>query len=146
MTTANANTARRAKRRENFPIGTFRYLEARLNRIRKIVMKLAAKISCEEDRNPEAYRVKKRHIDKAFSEFVSDTAKASKLLGADRLTPAEQQLIDDYSDILAREGADAANQFLAQQAITPTFVQELLGASRLLYYHARRKRSPSVTG
>lgn len=44
-------------------------------------MDRGAKISSQEDMDPAMYHVKKRHIEKALSEFVSNPVEANKLLG-----------------------------------------------------------------
>ena len=62
-------------RREDFPVDSFRFLEARLQELRRRVMDRAAEIAdAEEDSDSPMYRVEKEHIKKALDEFLTDVS------------------------------------------------------------------------
>jgi len=75
------STSQDVRRREDFPVDSFRYLEAKLQRVRRLVMDRAAEIAESRDPSPEVYRVCKEHVDDALREFLSDSASAESQLG-----------------------------------------------------------------
>jgi len=81
MSTLTANTSQEGRRREDFPVESFRYMEAKLQRVRKLIMDLAAQIAASKDPSAAEYRVGKEHIDEALSEFLSDRSTAENELG-----------------------------------------------------------------
>jgi hypothetical protein len=87
MASTNATNIQKVERREEFPLDVFRYLEAKLQRIRGILMNRAADIAFIEDKDEEAYRITKIHVDKALGEFLDDPAKARQELGLQKTRP-----------------------------------------------------------
>ena len=85
MSTIESAAPRGAKRREDFPVESFQYLEAKLQELRRIVMNRAAEIAAVMDSHPEVYHVEKRHIDEALAQFLSDPDTAQQQLGTSRL-------------------------------------------------------------
>ncbi len=73
MSTSTSQSDQDQRRREDFPVDSFRYLEAELQKLRKRVMDRAAEIADEEE-NPDSlvYRVEKKHIAAALGEFLVD--------------------------------------------------------------------------
>ena len=85
MSTLTASTSQEGRRREDFPVESFRYLEAKLQQLRKLIMDLAAQIAAGKDPDSPVYRVGKEQIDDALSEFLSDQATAESQLGIKRV-------------------------------------------------------------
>jgi hypothetical protein len=81
MSTVAVSPNHEGRRRENFPVESFRYLEAKLQKVRKLIMDLAARIAADKDPDSPVYRVGKEEIDDALSEFLSDQATAESQLG-----------------------------------------------------------------
>jgi len=71
-------------RREDFSLESFKYLEAKLQVIRKLAMDRAAEVAAVADANPHVYRVEKDHIDDALAQIVMPEI-ADAELGARRL-------------------------------------------------------------
>ena len=90
MSTESSGTAQARKRREDFPVESFRYLEAKLQQVRKVVMNGAAEIADLTDSRPEFYRVEKRHVDHALAEFLGDPDAAMERLGVRKLASKER--------------------------------------------------------
>ena len=85
MSTLTASTSQEGRRREDFPVESFRYLEAKLQRVRKLIMDRAAQIAAGKDPGSPVYRVGKEQIDDALSEFLSNQATAESQLGIKHL-------------------------------------------------------------
>lgn len=91
MSTVTADTGQESCRREDFPVESFRYLESKLQRVRKLIMDLAAQIAEAKDPSSEAYRVGKEYIDVAFVTFLSNREEAASQLGI-------KHVLDQLSD------------------------------------------------
>ncbi len=81
MSTLTTSTNHKDHRREDFPVESFRYLEAKLQLVRKRIMDLAAEIAEAKALTPTVYRVEKGHIDDALFEFLKDRTAAESQLG-----------------------------------------------------------------
>ena len=60
-------------RREQFPIATYRWVEALCDRIRRRVMNLAAEAAAERDKRPDMYTVEREDIERVFSRVLCET-------------------------------------------------------------------------
>ncbi len=78
MSTATPQPAEKQRRREDFPVDSFRYLEARLQELRKRVMDRAAQIAEEKDTDPDVYRVDEAHIEEALNAFLREPTSTSR--------------------------------------------------------------------
>lgn len=73
MSMLTSHSDEKQRRREDFPVDSFRYLEARLQELRKRVMDRAAEIAdAAEDADASVYRVERVHIETALDEFLRD--------------------------------------------------------------------------
>ncbi len=72
---------RDGKRREDFPLDSFRYLEAKMQELRKRVMDRAAELAEVTGSQPDVYRVEKQHVDKALAELLLDSESALYAIG-----------------------------------------------------------------
>jgi hypothetical protein len=70
------------RQQEDFPIESFRYLEGKLQAIRKMVMDYAAKIAADRT-NPDLpiYIVQREHVDEALGTVLSDTDGCRRAVG-----------------------------------------------------------------
>ena len=96
MSTLTASTSQEGRRREDFPVESFRYLEAKLQQLRKLIMDRAAQIAAGKDPDSPVYRVGKEQIDEALSKFLSDRATAERCLGI-KQSPGEPSARGDSS-------------------------------------------------
>ncbi len=71
----------RLERREDFPVESFRYLEGKLQVLRKLLMDRAAMAAEMRSDFEDFYRVEKRDIDDALAECLDDPEKAYEALG-----------------------------------------------------------------
>jgi hypothetical protein len=60
------------ERRDEFPIGSFRYLETVLQAIRSRIMARATELADHDNPTHPIYRVTRHHIDRALRELLSD--------------------------------------------------------------------------
>ena len=70
-------------RTEDFPVDSFRYMESKLRRFRRLVMDVAAK-SAAEHSGGAIYHVERKHVDDALATLL-DPEIANHELGARRL-------------------------------------------------------------
>lgn len=76
-----AGTAEMADRREDFPVESFRFLEAKLQEIRRVVMKAAAELADRDAPQSDVYRVERRHVTKALESVLSDPDRCKRAIG-----------------------------------------------------------------
>jgi len=91
MSTVTADTGQESCRSEDFPVESFRYLESKLQRVRKLIMDLAAQLAAAKDPSSAEYRVDKEYIDVALVKFLSNREKAASQLGI-------KHVLDQLSD------------------------------------------------
>jgi hypothetical protein len=91
MNTGVSSISPPTSRREDFPVESFQYLEAKLQLVRKLAMDAAAEIAGIDDSNPDVYRIEKKHVDHALASFLGNPIAAQSQLGV-RLLSSKSKL------------------------------------------------------
>ena len=81
MSTIAFGATDQSERHEDFPIESFRYLEGKLQVIRRIAMAYAAQIANLASPESSVYTVRREHVDKALSKLLREPDTCRKAVG-----------------------------------------------------------------
>ena len=73
MSIASTTEVERLAPGEEFPLTSLRHVEARLSKVRQVIMKVAAQLAAEASENHRGYRVKTSHVDQAVRQVFANS-------------------------------------------------------------------------